>query len=189
MVGLPNSALFKTNAMKEQESTTSYTLIWEVLSFTPLIEYSLLFREYLSNKDSMRYDWTKLTIPAEYSNGIVHTMLYTLKGIKEKTKYEALLLSRNKYGWSKPSSILRFATKGAGKMNVFLKIINNTYDVLFSDSAEEENTTLITVEPEVTDFIAIDFSSVVSSARNIHITYEPILITILFCVTATYYVK
>lgn len=94
-------------------------LIWEVFSFTPLIEYSLLFREYMPHKDSMRYDWTKLTIPADYSNGIVHTMLYTIKGLKEKTKYEALLLSRNKYGWSKPSSILRFATKGTSKFIVY----------------------------------------------------------------------
>lgn len=113
-VGLPNAVVFKTNAMKEQESTTSYTLIWEVFSFAPIIEYSLLFREYAPNKDSMRYDWTKLTIPAEYSNSILHTMLYTIQGLKEKTKYEALLISRNKYGWSKPSPILRFATKGAG---------------------------------------------------------------------------
>lgn len=123
--GLPNSVIFKTNAMKEQDSTTSYTLIWEVFSFTPLIEYSLLFREYMPHKDSMRYDWTKLTIPADYSNGIVHTMLYTIKGLKEKTKYEALLLSRNKYGWSKPSSILRFATKGAGKVVVYLYLTRN----------------------------------------------------------------
>lgn len=102
--------------MKEQESTTSYTLIWEVFSFTPVIEYSLLFREYMPNKDTMRYDWTKLTIPAEYSsNGVLHSMLYTIRGLKEKSRYEALLMSRNKYGWSKPSPILRFATKGAGK--------------------------------------------------------------------------
>lgn len=115
-LGLPNPVVFKTNVMKDQDSTTSYTLIWEVVSFTPLIEYSLLFREFMPNKDSMRYDWTKLTIPAEYSNGVLHSMLYTLRGLKERNKYEALLMSRNKYGWSKPSPILRFATNGAGKV-------------------------------------------------------------------------
>lgn len=103
--------------MKEQDSIESYTLIWEVFSYTPIVEYSLLFREYKPNKDSVRYDWTKLTIPAEHTEGDLHTMLYTIKGLKGNTKYEALVMSRNKYGWSQPSPTLRFDVKGTGTIN------------------------------------------------------------------------
>lgn len=111
-LGLPNPAVFKSNVTKDEDSTTSYTLIWKVLSFTPIIEYSLLFREFRPDKDSVRYDWTKLTIPSDSTSAVVHSMLYTIKGLKAKTTYEALVMSRNKYGWSKHSSILRFRTKG-----------------------------------------------------------------------------
>jgi hypothetical protein len=31
--------------------------------------------------------------------------------------YEAMILSRNRFGWSKPSAIIRFGTVGAGEYN------------------------------------------------------------------------
>lgn len=95
-------------------SKTSYTLIWEVDSYTPIIEYNLWFQLYKPRTGLSKPDWTKLTIPTEHSSGPVYSKAYTIKGLKEKTIYEALLVSRNRYGWSRPSPILRFATAGAG---------------------------------------------------------------------------
>lgn len=176
--------------MKEQEDTTSYTLIWEVFSFTPIIDYSLLFRAYIPNKDSVRYDWTKLTIPAEYSIGILHSMVYTIKGLRENSIYEALVMSRNKYGWSKPSSILRFATKGTG--NTFLNKLGvnwNINNIHFSD-LDEEVTTFITVEPEVTDFITLDFSSNnVSFGNRINVNNIPLFSLLVFALSVSLITK
>lgn len=101
-------------------------MIWEVDSYTAIIEYSLWFRQYKATRMSVnKPEWTKLTIPTEHNSntGPMYSKSYTIKGLKEKTVYEALLVSRNRYGWSKPSPILRFATAGAGSF-IFTLIIN-----------------------------------------------------------------
>lgn len=107
----------------------SYTLIWEVDSYTPIIEYNLWFRPYKQRTGLSKSDWTKLTIPTEHSSfaGPMYSKSYTIKGLKERTIYEALLVSRNRYGWSKPSPILRFATLGAGKTFTI------TYQLIFNN--------------------------------------------------------
>ncbi|XP_019877111.1 limbic system-associated membrane protein [Aethina tumida] len=111
--GVPNPGVFKKTLEKNLEAKNSYTLIWEVDSYTPIIEYNLWFRPYRPKSGLNKPDWTKLTIPTEHSLGPVYSKSYTIKGLKEKSVYEALLVSRNRYGWSKPSPILRFATMGA----------------------------------------------------------------------------
>ncbi|XP_056630732.1 limbic system-associated membrane protein-like [Diorhabda sublineata] len=110
--GVPNPGVFKRTEDKNTNSKTSYTLIWEVDSYTPIIEYNLWFRPYKA-RTTHPPNWTKLTIPTEHSSGPVYSKSYTIRGLKERTVYEALLVSRNRYGWSKPSPILRFATAGA----------------------------------------------------------------------------
>lgn len=95
-------------------------MIWEVDSYTPIIEYNLWFRQYVSRNMVGKSKWTKLTIPSEYSYGPVYSKSYTIEDLQEGTIYEALVVSRNKFGWSKPSSIFRFATSGAGN---FIKLI------------------------------------------------------------------
>lgn len=116
-IGVPNPGVFKkaseTNTITSKDT---HTLIWEVDSYTPVIEYSLWFRPYKTGRGLNRPDWTKLTIPAEHSSGPVYSKSYTLRALKQRTIYEVLLVSRNRYGWSKPSAILRFATAGAGNI-------------------------------------------------------------------------
>ncbi|RZB39220.1 limbic system-associated membrane protein, partial [Asbolus verrucosus] len=114
--GVPNPGVFKRTDDKNVNAKNSYTLIWEVDSYTPIIEYNLWFQPYKPKTGLSKPDWTKLTIPTEHSSGPVYSKSYTIKGLKEKTIYEALLVSRNRYGWSKPSPILRFATMGAGTL-------------------------------------------------------------------------
>ncbi|CAG9764102.1 unnamed protein product [Ceutorhynchus assimilis] len=112
--GVPNPGVFKkTSENNKNSNRNTYTLIWEVDSYTPIIEYSLWFRPYKTSRGLNRPEWTKLTIPAQHSSGTVYSKSYNLGGLKEKTIYEVLLVSRNRYGWSKPSPILRFATAGA----------------------------------------------------------------------------
>ena len=60
-------------------------------------------------------NWTRLTIPADvYTQGPIYTQVYNLRGIRLASIYETAVLSRNRYGWSKPSAIYRFSTPGAG---------------------------------------------------------------------------
>lgn len=124
-LGVPNPGVFKKTEDKNSNSKNSYTLIWEVDSYTPIIEYNLWFRPYKPKAILSKPDWTKLTIPTEHSSntGPMYSKSYTIKGLKERTIYEALLVSRNRYGWSKPSPILRFATVGAGNKSLLFFVV------------------------------------------------------------------
>ncbi|RLU24039.1 hypothetical protein DMN91_004248 [Ooceraea biroi] len=106
---LANPAIFK----KESRSTsgTSYNFIWEVDSYSPIIEYQFWFRKYRRGGGG---EWHKLYIPGD-SDAVspVHTRSFNLTGLDTATHYEAVVLSRNRYGWSHPSEILRFHTEGA----------------------------------------------------------------------------
>jgi hypothetical protein len=46
--GVANAAVFKNESRVPSE--TNYTLIWEVDSYSPIIEYNLLFRRYSVSK-------------------------------------------------------------------------------------------------------------------------------------------
>ncbi|XP_071641153.1 neurotrimin [Temnothorax longispinosus] len=108
--GVANPAVFK----KESRSTSSasYNFIWEVDSYSPIIEYQFWFRKYRRGAGG---EWHKLYIPAGGNDIIspVHVRSFNLTGLDAATHYEAVVLSRNRYGWSHPSEILRFHTEGA----------------------------------------------------------------------------
>ncbi|XP_015513648.2 neural cell adhesion molecule 1 [Neodiprion lecontei] len=108
--GVANPATFK----KESHSIgkTAYNFIWEVDSYSPIIEYQFWFRQFV--RGGARSEWYKLLIPSG-SNAIgpVHARSFNLTGLAEATHYEGLILSRNRYGWSRPSRLLRFSTEGA----------------------------------------------------------------------------
>nr|CAD7414210.1 unnamed protein product [Timema poppensis] len=119
--GVANSAVFKSEYHRVP-SNSNYTLVWEVDSYSAIIEYNLMFRRY---NPTVNTPWTKLVIPADvYAAGPLHTRSYTLTGLSPATVYEGMVLSRNRFGWSRPSAILRFGTDGPGIGKVELEEVN-----------------------------------------------------------------
>ncbi|KAK7597705.1 hypothetical protein V9T40_009930 [Parthenolecanium corni] len=107
--GLANPAVFKADPRKRSEN--SYTLIWEVDSYSPPFEYQLKFRK--QQRGDIHGQWLPLVIPASVENmGPIHTEAFTLAGLEPATIYEAVISSKNVFGWSKPSKIFKFATVG-----------------------------------------------------------------------------
>ncbi|XP_075211729.1 neurotrimin-like [Lycorma delicatula] len=107
--GVANIAVFKKNI--KQPGKYNYTLVWEVDSYSLINEYSLLFRLHELHQPG---EWTKLVIPADpYGTGPLHTQSYTLTGLKSSSYYDASILSRNRFGWSRPSPVFRFRTSKA----------------------------------------------------------------------------
>ncbi|XP_076236318.1 neurotrimin [Calliopsis andreniformis] len=107
--GIANPATFKKTS--HSLSKTSYNFVWEVYSYSPIVQYKFRFRKYRNNVPSQ---WHTLYIPSgNDGNSFIHTYSFNLTGLEEATHYEALVLSKNRYGWSKPSEIMRFATEGA----------------------------------------------------------------------------
>ncbi|OXU21772.1 hypothetical protein TSAR_016840 [Trichomalopsis sarcophagae] len=87
-------------------SSNSYNFIWEVDSYSPIVEYQFWFRQ----MDS-REDWRRLFIPSGNEGaGPVYARSFNLTGLQASRQYEALVLARNRFGWSSPSRIIRFAT-------------------------------------------------------------------------------
>uniref|UniRef100_A0A182KES9 Ig-like domain-containing protein n=1 Tax=Anopheles christyi TaxID=43041 RepID=A0A182KES9_9DIPT len=116
LTGRPMVASFKPAA--ELSSPTEHNFIWQTESFSPLIEYKLKFRRVLSGnvtparRNVTLLAWKELIIPSDGSYGPLHSSGYTLRGLEPTSVYEVIVLSRNRYGWSDPSNILRFATRG-----------------------------------------------------------------------------
>ncbi|XP_076376094.1 limbic system-associated membrane protein [Megalopta genalis] len=107
--GIADPAVFKKTS--HSLAKTSYNFIWEVYSYSPIDQYEFRFRKY---KNGVPGQWHTLYIPnGSDGNSVIHTYSFTLTGLEEATYYEAVVLSKNRYGWSKPSEIIRFATEGA----------------------------------------------------------------------------
>uniref|UniRef100_A0A182RST9 Fibronectin type-III domain-containing protein n=1 Tax=Anopheles funestus TaxID=62324 RepID=A0A182RST9_ANOFN len=119
-------ASFKPAA--EMSSPTTHNFIWQTESYSPLIEYKLKFRRVPSgNVTPARRNfpllaWNELIIPSDGSYGPLHSIGYTLQGLQPTSVYEVIVLSRNRYGWSDPSNILRFATVARWRLNRATKI-------------------------------------------------------------------
>ncbi|KAJ2943072.1 hypothetical protein O0L34_g18764 [Tuta absoluta] len=123
LTGVPNAASFKVDSGLNKATATSFTLIWEVDSYSTIIEYNLWLRPYVGrNPDSEGFTteppnlWRKVVVPGDSSDGPIHSAKYTVTGLTPTTVYEAIVTSRNRFGWSKQSAILHFATEpGTGR--------------------------------------------------------------------------
>ncbi|XP_046676192.1 neurotrimin-like isoform X3 [Homalodisca vitripennis] len=133
--GIANPAAFKRGP--KQSSNHNYTLIWEVESYSAIIEYKLLFKKHQGSSEMT--DWTEIIVPADSSSpGPIHSQSYTLWGLQESTVYEASVLSRNKFGWSRPSHIFRFATKGADLLTDLSVKEDDLQELQEQDEAKEQ---------------------------------------------------
>ncbi|XP_076619332.1 limbic system-associated membrane protein isoform X2 [Colletes latitarsis] len=107
--GVANPATIKKTS--HSLSKTSYNFVWEVYSYSPIVQYEFRFRKY---RNGVPGEWHTLYIPSGHDgNSFIHTYSFNLTGLEEATHYEAIVLSKNRYGWSKSSEIIRFATEGA----------------------------------------------------------------------------
>ncbi|XP_016920426.1 neurotrimin [Apis cerana] len=114
--GIANPAVFKKTS--HSLSKTSYNFVWEVHSYNRIVQYEFKFRKYVNGVPGQ---WRKLYIPSgSDGNSYIHTYSFKLTGLEEATHYEALVLSKNRYGWSKPSEIIRFATEGASNKDSYI---------------------------------------------------------------------
>ncbi|KAJ8682392.1 hypothetical protein QAD02_018184, partial [Eretmocerus hayati] len=81
------------------------SFVWEVDSYSPIVQYQFLFRRVDAGED-----WMRLVVPSESERetGPLHARLFNLTGLEPEQRYEAFVLARNKYGWSSPSRIIQF---------------------------------------------------------------------------------
>ncbi|CAH0403733.1 unnamed protein product [Chilo suppressalis] len=125
LTGVPNVASFKVEHALNKATPVSFTLVWEVDSYSTIIEYNLWIRPYYgrlsTEPDSFTTEapsnrWVKIVVGGDSTEGPIHSAVYTVRGLTPSTVYEAIVTSRNRFGWSKPSAILHFATEpGAGR--------------------------------------------------------------------------
>ncbi|XP_049882240.1 neurotrimin isoform X7 [Pectinophora gossypiella] len=124
LTGVPNAASFKVDSALNKPTSTSFTLIWEVDSYSTIIEYNLWLRPYFgrtSEVDGITTEppvnmWRKIVVPGDANDGPIHSARYTVRGLTPSTVYEAIVTSRNRFGWSKQSAVLHFATEpGTGR--------------------------------------------------------------------------
>uniref|UniRef100_A0A182T4I8 Ig-like domain-containing protein n=1 Tax=Anopheles maculatus TaxID=74869 RepID=A0A182T4I8_9DIPT len=156
LTGRPMVASFKPAA--EMSSPTTHNFIWQTESYSPLIEYKLKFRRVPSgNVTPSRRNfpllaWNELIIPSDGSYGPLHSIGYTLQGLQPTSVYEVIVLSRNRYGWSDPSNILRFATGGEVEIEPGSEDVSASMMPSSSSSSSQTTETLEYSDSELGNF-------------------------------------
>ncbi|XP_063698006.1 hemicentin-1 [Culicoides brevitarsis] len=144
LAGRPMPSIFKQSPVASLPTT--HNLIWTTESFSPIIEYSLKFRQIPSGNilpENRGYDtkWKELTIPGETTDGPLHSIGYTLRGLMAGTVYEAAVASRNRFGWSDISKIIKFHTGYEGQPSTYPTEISqyNDIETNYFDSSPQES--------------------------------------------------
>ncbi|EGI57259.1 Hemicentin-1 [Acromyrmex echinatior] len=108
---IANPAVFQKESCSA--SSTSYNFIWFADSYSPIIQYQFWFRRYKRDRRFLRIYFLIRRRTGGGDISPMHVRSFNLTGLDAATYYEAVVLSRNRYGWSHPSEILRFHTEGA----------------------------------------------------------------------------
>ncbi|XP_031623591.1 neuronal growth regulator 1 [Contarinia nasturtii] len=155
LTGRPSLPTFKKSPQTQDPS--SHYLIWQIESLSPLFEHILKFRKVPSGNvtpHNRKYAtaWHEIVVPAEISEGPIHTTGYALKGLEPASVYEVTVVSRNRFGSSDSSRIIRFATSGEIELNYSTESTDEeTYEQSYYDdassSAMEPHSTLDNIDP------------------------------------------
>jgi len=118
LTGKPYRPTFENKT--HQMTPRSKIFDWQTESWSPISDYKFRFRHVRTGNENFRknshFMWNELTIPADSdSTGPFHTKSYKLDGLAPSTVYEVMITSRNKYGSSESSNIMRFATPSEGE--------------------------------------------------------------------------
>lgn len=176
LTGRPMACIFKSSPIPS--TPTTHNLIWQTESLSPIIEHKLKFRQIPSGDITPQnrhptIAWNELTIPSEVSEGPIHTIGYTLNGLKPASVYEVAVISRNRFGWSDNSKIFRFATGGEIELENYSTESDPHYEDIEENFLTDLNTPMLQDYPS-----AGSFSS--SSTFMIKDNYFKIFITLGF---------
>ncbi|XP_029708201.2 neurotrimin [Aedes albopictus] len=181
LTGRPMQASFKPST--EMSSPTTHNLIWQVESYSPIIEYKLKFRKIPSgnitpNKRYPNLPWNELIIPSDVSAGALHSMGYTLQGLQGTSVYEVVILARNRYGWSDASNILRFAT--GGEVEIEDSGYQTTETIEYPSESEYPSITDNVISDEEYDGLYAHMNSGIDSGHKVE------FLTVLLCLGRVY---
>merc|ERR1711976_427618 len=98
--------------IKSDQKGTEYNrfhLEWTAISFSPITTFKIEYKA-LGSSSWKSDEATAIRLPHEEK---VFTGSYVLTRLKPATVYEARISSLNKYGYSNPSKVFKFATRGA----------------------------------------------------------------------------
>lgn len=102
--GNAKAAKFSSDSSGEEETT--YNLEWSAMSYTPITGFKLEYREEGGA-------WTSIDVePNDNKHPYHKSGKHYFNDLKLASKYAARVKSNNGEGWSKPSPIFHFATKG-----------------------------------------------------------------------------
>ncbi|XP_071449824.1 protein CEPU-1-like [Hetaerina americana] len=154
LTGVAREAVFKQGLTPLENDEDTITLIWEAESYTPIINFKLEFRRISGVVVS---NWTEVVIPADGQSALVHSKSFILRGLSPGASYEAVVRSRNAYGWSPPSEVFAFATDGGSDGAVVDE--TTTEDVRSAESGiTGEDAVMATDVQEVAEKAAIQSS-------------------------------
>ncbi|KAL4707499.1 hypothetical protein ACJJTC_000251 [Scirpophaga incertulas] len=185
LTGIPNVASFKVDPVHNKATPTSFTLLWEVDSYSTILEYNLWIRPYYGRLSTTEPDaftteapanlWSKIVVPGDSRQGPIHSAVYTVRGLTPSTVYETIVTSRNRFGWSKPSAVLHFATEpGAGRQVPSTAIYTDITPILEELEPEVHNIS----QAQVFERVAEMTSSCERETLSVILTFTAIFLSV-----------
>lgn len=110
VTGIPKTPVFQSNILSKM--STSHTLTWITESYSPVMEYRVIYRKISDAKaKDVLYVWTNLNLRSDQQDGVIFNKTYNLDNLDEDSKYEAKVEAKNEFGWSNQSEIFKFFTR------------------------------------------------------------------------------
>ncbi|XP_071549076.1 protein amalgam-like isoform X7 [Panulirus ornatus] len=88
------------------DKNTSYTLVWDVVSYAPILTYSIAYR----NESDMEDQWVNFTVPGTTSSSIYHSKSHTFTQLDPGATYYVKVSAKNEFGESDINETFSFTT-------------------------------------------------------------------------------
>jgi len=116
LTGKPESVMVTSEPNGIEKST--YTIAFSVESYSPLLEYKVLYKQVKEEGAEEAADWQEEVASyqgdAAGDSSATYTVRQQLSELQPASVYQALVTARNQYGWTQPGEqSFRFSTLGA----------------------------------------------------------------------------
>ncbi|XP_050725361.1 protein amalgam-like isoform X2 [Eriocheir sinensis] len=92
------------------DDNTTYTLIWDVESYAPVLAYSINY----GNASDPVDQWVNFTVPGTSSSSTLHSSSHTFENLQPAAAYHVQVTATNEFGESDVNETFRFSTLTPG---------------------------------------------------------------------------
>ncbi|KAK7071175.1 hypothetical protein SK128_005202, partial [Halocaridina rubra] len=104
LTGRPKPVRYFSRSQGDKD--TEYTLVWEAESYSPVLTYTIAYR----NETDAAEQWVNFTVPGTTSSSFYHSKSHTFTDLKPGATYYVQISAKNEFGSSDVNETFAFTT-------------------------------------------------------------------------------